>query len=41
MAQPILLKIPPEDPREVLRHRLENAPLDHAVAVLALFDVVQ
>ena len=41
MAQPILLKIPPEDPREVLRHRLENAPLDHAEAVLALFDVVQ
>jgi uncharacterized protein YjgD (DUF1641 family) len=41
MAQPILLKIPPEDPREVLRRRVENAPQDHAEAVLALFDVVQ
>ncbi|HEX4140665.1 MAG TPA: hypothetical protein VHY09_09980 [Candidatus Methylacidiphilales bacterium] len=41
MAQPVLLKIPPQDPREVLRRRVENAPLEHAEAVLALFDVVQ
>jgi len=41
MAQPILLKIPPEDPREVLRHRLENAPLEHAEALLSLLDIVQ
>ena len=41
MAQPILLKIPPEDPREVLRQRLEAAPLEHAEALLTLLDIVQ
>jgi uncharacterized protein YjgD (DUF1641 family) len=41
MAEPILLNFPPEDPREVLRKRLENAPLEHAEALLALMDVVQ
>jgi len=41
MAQPILLKIPPEDPREVLRRRLETAPLEHAEALLSVFDIVQ
>jgi uncharacterized protein YjgD (DUF1641 family) len=41
MAQPILLKIPPEDPREVLRQRLEAAPLEHAEALLSLLDIVQ
>jgi uncharacterized protein YjgD (DUF1641 family) len=41
MAQPILLTIPPEDPREVLRRRLEDAPLDHAQALLSVFDIVQ
>jgi uncharacterized protein YjgD (DUF1641 family) len=41
MADPILLKFPPEDPRELLRRRLEKAPLEHAEALLALMDVVQ
>jgi len=40
MAQPILLKIPPEDPREILRQRLEAAPLEHAEALLSLLDLV-
>jgi len=41
MAQPILLKIPPEDPREVLRRKLESAPLEHAEALLSVFEIVQ
>jgi uncharacterized protein YjgD (DUF1641 family) len=41
MAQPILLQFPPEDPREILRKRLEAAPLEHAAALLSLLDVVQ
>jgi uncharacterized protein YjgD (DUF1641 family) len=41
MAEPILLNFPPEDPREALRKRLENAPLEHAEALLSLLDVVQ
>jgi uncharacterized protein YjgD (DUF1641 family) len=41
MAQPILLNFPPEDPREILRKRLEAAPLEHAAALLSLLDVVQ
>ncbi len=41
MAQPILLKIPPEDPRVALRQRLESAPTEHAEALLALYDIVQ
>ena len=41
MAQPILLKIPPEDPRDVLRRRIENAPLEHAEALLSVYEIVQ
>ncbi len=41
MAQPILLTLPPDDPREVLRRRLENAPLEHAEALLSVFEIVQ
>jgi uncharacterized protein YjgD (DUF1641 family) len=41
MAEPILLNFPPEDPREILRKRLENAPMEHAEALLSLMDVVQ
>jgi len=41
MAEPILLKLPPRDPREELYHRLENAPKEHAEALLAAFDIVQ
>jgi len=41
MAEPILLKLPPRDPREVLFHKLENAPHEHAEALLAAYDVLQ
>lgn len=41
MAQPISLEPPRRDPREELRRRLEQAPEDHAEAVLAGFEVLQ
>lgn len=41
MARPIPLELPKRDPREELRSRLEQAPLDHAEAVLASFEVLQ
>jgi uncharacterized protein YjgD (DUF1641 family) len=41
MAEPILLKLPPRDPREELYQRLENAPKEHAEALLAACQVLQ
>jgi uncharacterized protein YjgD (DUF1641 family) len=41
MAKPIPLDLPPRDPREELRAKLEQAPLEHAEAVLAGFKVLQ
>lgn len=41
MAQPIPLEIPPHDPREELRARLEAAPVEHAEALLASYEVLQ
>ena len=41
MAAPILLKLPPQDPREALHRRLEDAPKEHAEALLAACDVLQ
>ena len=41
MADPILLRLPPLDPREALYQRLENAPHEHAEALLATYDVLQ
>jgi uncharacterized protein YjgD (DUF1641 family) len=41
MAKPIPLQLPKRDPREELRHRLEQAPVEHAEAVLASFEVLQ
>ena len=41
MAEPILLKLPPRDPREELFLKLENAPQEHAEALLAAYDVLQ
>ena len=41
MAEPILLKLPPRDPREALYLRLENAPREHAEALLAACDILQ
>jgi uncharacterized protein YjgD (DUF1641 family) len=41
MAEPIALKLPPRDPREALFRRLENAPHEHAEALLATYDILQ
>jgi uncharacterized protein YjgD (DUF1641 family) len=41
MAIPISLELPPRDPREELRSRLEQASVEHAEAVLAGFEVLQ
>ena len=41
MAQPIPLELPKLDPREEIRSRLEQAPVDHAEAVLAGLEVLQ
>jgi len=41
MARPIPLELPKRDPREELRSRLEQAPVEHAEAVLAGFEVLQ
>jgi uncharacterized protein YjgD (DUF1641 family) len=41
MARPIPMDLPKRDPREELRLRLQQAPLDHAEAVLAGFEVLQ
>lgn len=41
MAQPILLEIQPRNPRAELRSRLEQAPEQHAEAVLAAYEVLQ
>jgi uncharacterized protein YjgD (DUF1641 family) len=41
MAAPILLNLPPQDPREALYRRLENAPKENAEALLAACDILQ
>jgi uncharacterized protein YjgD (DUF1641 family) len=41
MAQPIPLELPPRDPREERNSRLQQAPLEHAEAVLAAYEVLQ
>jgi uncharacterized protein YjgD (DUF1641 family) len=41
MGKPIPLQLPPRDPREELRARLDRAPLDHAEALLAGYEVLQ
>ena len=41
MAQPIPLHVPPRDPREALRARLERAPDEHAEALLAACALLQ
>ena len=40
MAQPIPLEIPPRNPRAELRSRLEQAPEEHAEAILAAYEVL-
>ena len=41
MAKPIPLELPTRDPREQLHSGLQSAPLDHAQAVLAGYEVLQ
>src|ERR1700682_4911778 len=41
MALPIPLHLAPRDPREELNSRLQQAPLEHAEAVLAAYEVLQ
>ncbi len=41
MAQPIPFTPPPYDPREALFRKLEEAPQEHAEALLAAYDVLQ
>ena len=41
MAQPIPFHPAPRDPREDLNLRLQQAPLEHAEAVLAAYEVLQ
>ena len=41
MAQPIPLELPARDPRAELQARLQNAPLEHAEALLSAYEVLQ
>jgi uncharacterized protein YjgD (DUF1641 family) len=41
MAIPISLELPPRDPRQELRKRLEEAPIEHAEALLDSYELVQ
>src|SRR5271156_3936349 len=41
MAQPIVLKIPPRDPKQELLARLEQAPAEHAAALLDSYELLQ
>ena len=40
MARPIALELPPRDPRQELRKRLEEAPLQHAEALLDSYELL-
>jgi uncharacterized protein YjgD (DUF1641 family) len=41
MAQPIALKLPPRDPKQELLARLEQAPAEHAAALLDSYELLQ
>jgi len=41
MAQPIPLALPPRDPRKELLDRLENAPQEHAEALLDSYELLE
>ena len=41
MARPIALELPPRDPREELRKRLDDAPLEYAEALLDSYELLQ
>jgi uncharacterized protein YjgD (DUF1641 family) len=40
MARPISLELPPRDPREELRKRLDQAPIEHAEALLDSYELL-
>src|ERR1035441_8374783 len=40
MARPIPLELPPRDPREELRKRLDEAPVEHAEALLDSYELL-
>lgn len=41
MARPISLELPPRNPREELLRRLEEAPIEHAEALLDSYELLQ
>jgi uncharacterized protein YjgD (DUF1641 family) len=41
MARPIPLELPPRNPRQELRKRLDEAPLEHAQALLESYELLQ
>ena len=41
MARPIPLELPPRDPREKLRKLLDEAPIEHAEALLDSYELLQ
>jgi uncharacterized protein YjgD (DUF1641 family) len=41
MARPIPFELSRRDPREELKSRLHNAPVEHAEAVLSAYEVIQ
>ena len=41
MARPISLELPQRDPRQELRKRLEEAPIEHAEALLDSYELLQ
>jgi len=41
MARPISLELPPRDPRQELRKRLDEAPMEHAEALLDSYELLQ
>jgi uncharacterized protein YjgD (DUF1641 family) len=41
MAEPLMLEISPRDPRAELVDRLQNAPVEHAEALLEGYEVIQ
>jgi uncharacterized protein YjgD (DUF1641 family) len=41
MARPISLQLPPRDPREELRKRLEQASVEHAEALLDSYELLE
>ncbi len=41
MALPIPLDLPPRDPRDELRKRLDEAPIEHAEALLDSYEFLQ